>query len=111
MNSCVDLYQVHNDRIELHLSDIMETIITVIKNATSHETIEKLPRCSNDLINNQIRINQLEVSINNVFEEIKSKVLNELQETIKNIVRKETLSSQKDITLLSQINIHHYMKK
>lgn len=111
MNNCVDLYWVHNDKIVLHLSDIMETIITVIKNATNYERTEKLPRCSNDLINNQIHINQLEVSINNIFEEIKSKVLNELQETIKNIVRKETLSSQKDITLLSQINIHHYMKK
>ena len=40
-----------------------------------------------------IRSYQLEVSINNIFEQIKSKVLNELQETIKNIVRKETLSS------------------
>lgn len=52
MNNCVDLYWVHNDRIVLHLSDIMETIITVIKNATNYERTEKLPRCSNDLINN-----------------------------------------------------------
>ena len=46
MNNCVDLYWVHNDRIVLHLSDIMETIITVIKNATNYERTEKLPRCS-----------------------------------------------------------------
>ena len=65
----VDLYWVHNDRIELHLSDIIKTTITVIKNATNHETIEKSPNCFNNLINDHIHINQSELSTKNSFDE------------------------------------------